>query len=461
VTDEHVHEHDHVLVAVHVRSRPVAFTQLGGLSAILDSTVMYSMNERFWRRQARRLARRANWSGWFARWAPWAAIAAAAGAPVLLIARRQAQAPLAAGAVGAAFVVLALVAAWSRHRARLGERDGLVWLEAGLGLHNRLSAAADGVGDWPSPDRFTPVFRWRGGRAFVPIAFALGLLAAAALVRISRPDVAIAARPEAPLAWRQTEEWLASLKETKVAQEDSVKPFEERLDELRSQPERRWYSESGLEASESLRDELRSEIRSLATDMDAAAGALEGADGSSGAQGIDHRRLQGATSSLASRALQVDPNLLQKLRQAAGDGKRISTADASALARKLREGAGFCRSSLRECREGDPGCFRTARRGNGRNGGIDRGPGPAPLTLDEADLSKVGPARMEGVSNEDLRQAALGDVVETTSGRHQVTPRARGVTAGGTAGRGRGGYEVGHAALTPEERRILSRYFDQ
>jgi hypothetical protein len=294
----------------------------------------------------------------------------------------------------------------------------------------------------------------------VPIAFALALLAAAALVRIARPDVAVAARPEAPLAWRETEEWIASLKETKVAQEDSVKPFEERLDELRSQPERRWYSESGLEASESLRDELRSEIRSLATDLDAAAGALEGADGSSGAQGIDHRRLQGATSGLASRALQVDPNLLQKLRQAAGDGKRISAADASALARKLREGAGFCRSSLRECREGDPNCFRVAKRGGGR-GGIDRGAGPAPLTLDEADRSSVGPGRMEGVSNEDLRQAALGDVVETTSGRHQVTPRERGVTAGGAAGRGRGGYAVGHAALTPEERRILARYFDR
>ena len=56
-------------------------------------------------------------------------------------------------------------------RARLGERDGLVWLEARLGLHNRLSAAAEGVGEWPGAERYAPVFAWRGLRGATPIAF--------------------------------------------------------------------------------------------------------------------------------------------------------------------------------------------------------------------------------------------------------------------------------------------------
>jgi hypothetical protein len=418
---------------------------------------MTHTNEQFWRRQARRLARRANVGFWFARFAPWATLAIAIGAPLLLLARRQTRTALAAWSLAAAVAVLAGVAAVLARRARLHETDGLAWLDARLGLYSRLSAAAEGVGEWPSPDHYAAAFRWRGTPALAPIAFALCALAAAVLVPLSRPAVAVAGRPEPPLSWRETEEWIESLKETRVAQEDSLKPFEQRLDDLRAQPERRWYSESGLEASESLRDELRSEIRSMATDLDTAAGALEGVDGSSGAKGVDHRRIEGASSSLGSRALKVDPNLLQKLREAAGTGRKLKPAEASSLARKLREGAGFCRLALRECRRGDSSCFQSASVQTGR-GGVQRGPGPAPLALD-ADASRVEPGRMEGVSNEDLRQAALGDLIETTSGHHQVIPQVAGVTAGGTAAHGHGGYEVGSAPLTPEERRILARYF--
>jgi hypothetical protein len=418
---------------------------------------MIQTHERFWRRQARRLARRANLALWLGRFAPWTAVAVAAGAPLLLLARRQERPALAGWGVAAAVAVLAVTAAVRARRARLREHDGLVWLEAKLGLHNRLSAAAAGVGDWPPADRYAPVLRWRGARSLAPVGFALGVMAAAALVPLTPAAPVVSARPEAPLSWRQTEEWIESLKETRVAQEDSVRPFEERLDELRAQPEKRWYSESGLEAAESLRDELRSEIRSLASDLDSAAGALEGADGSSGAKGIDHRRLQGATGSLASRALQVDPNLLQKLRQASGDGRRLEALEAQTLARKLREAGGFCRLALRECRPGDPNCFKSGSRR--ASGGVQRGPGAAPLTLDEA-ASEVQPGAMEGLSNQDLRQAALGDLLETTSGRHQLTSRVRGVTAGGAAARGAGGYEVGRVPLTPEERRVLARYFE-
>jgi hypothetical protein len=418
---------------------------------------MVQANERFWRRQARRLARRANFGSWFARWAPATAVAVGVAAPILLVSRRAGAAAVVAGALVGAIAIVALVAGVLTRRARLAERDGLVWLEARLGLHNRLSAAAEGVGDWPAPDRYVPVFAWRGLRGATPIAFGAALLAAAALVPLTTPVAEATLPVEAPVSWRQTDEWIRSLKEAQVAQPESLQAFEERLDRLRAEPARDWYGENHLEAADSLRDQLRSEVRSLAADLDSAADALEGGEAAGAPDGAERRRLDAAARGLSSRSLRLRSDLLQKLREAAKARSGLPPLEGRSLARALRENAGFCRLSLRECREGDANCLRVAARKPGR-GGVDRGPGSAPLTLD-AEASKQEPSRMEGVSNTDMRQASLGDVVETTVGQHRVSTSAPGLTAGGRASAGAGGDAVSKGTLTPEERRILARYF--
>ena len=419
---------------------------------------MTDPGERFWRRQARRLARRANLAFWFARWAPLAAAAAGVAAPLLLLARRSHRTSLAAAGLAGALLAVALAAAWLVRRRFLREADGLVWLEARLGLYSRLSAAAAGVGAWPDTARYAPAFRWRGLRAATPILFALGLLAAAALVPLSAPEAAPLAPPEAPAAWRQTEEWIRSLEEKKVAAPEALQPFSERLDQLRAQPQKSWYGESSLEASDTLRDQLRSEVRSLASDLDAAAGAFGTEQGMPAETAVDQRALRDALKGLSSRTLRLRPDLMKQM-QGAAALQKMPALDASRLARTLREGAGFCRLSIRECRPGDTDCWRVVagRTGNG-NGGIDRGPGPAPLTL-SAEASSLQTKRTEGVSNSDLSQAALGDVVGTSTGTHAVTARAGGLSAGGAAATGSGGEAVGNSQLTPEERRILARYF--
>jgi len=170
---------------------------------------------------------------------------------------------------------------------------------------------------------------------------------------------------------------------------------------------------------------------------------------------VDERGLQGALKGLSSRTLRLRPDVMQKL-QAAARGTRLSALDASTLARTLRENAGFCRATLRECRPGDADCWQVAARSG--KGGVTRGPGPAPLTLD-AQPTTAQPKRTEGVSNQDLSRAALGDVVGTSLGTHGATERAHGLSAGGAAATGSGGQAVGNSQLTPEERRILARYF--
>ena len=378
-----------------------------------------------------------------------------ASAPVLVLARRSGRVGLVGASLAAAIGLAAAATAWWVRRQRLVERDGLVWLEARLGLHNRLSAASEGVGGWPGADLYAPVFAWRGWRVATPVAFSTALLLAALFVPLSAPEAAAVVVPEPPASWRQTDDWIKSLQETRVAEQETVQPFAERLDRLRAQSSDDWYSESTLEAADSLRDQLRSEIRSLATDLDSVAGVLETASSSAGAQGVDPKSLEAAARGLSSRSLRLRSDVLQKLREAGRAGQSLSPLDAGAVARSLRENAGFCRRTLRECREGDAHCFSVPGKGGG---GVQRGPGPAPLLLGEATTLQAD--RLEAVSNPDLRNASLGDVVETTIGRHQVSVRARGVTAGGAAAVGAGGDAVSRTVLTPEERRILARYFE-
>ena len=78
----------------------------------------------------------------------------------------------------------------------------------------------------------------------------------------------------------------------------------------------------------------------------------------------------------------------------------------------------------------------------------------------ELQAQGVSIAVLDALSNDDLRDAAVGEVVAETTGEHRVDERAwRGAAAGGSAAAGRGGDVVWQGTLTPEERRALQRFF--
>jgi hypothetical protein len=91
---------------------------------------------------------------------------------------------------------------------------------------------------------------------------------------------------------------------------------------------------------------------------------------------------------------------------------------------------------------------------------VDRGPGTLPVTLD-AEATELGTTRVEKLGNEDMSHAALGDRLGTTRGTHDVDrsaftgPRA----AGAIGSTGAGGEAVWRSQLTPEEQRVVERYF--
>jgi hypothetical protein len=292
-------------------------------------------------------------------------------------------------------------------------------------------------------------------RLVAPLLLVLGLPAGAALVPLSQVVPPSTGRAEVPLSLGQAEQWLEDLQQNPVVAPESLRPFEERLASLEKAPSQSWYDESHLEAGEALRDQLAAETRGLATDLDAAASAIE-SRGLEGAGDQEARALAAALKGLDSRTLALDPALLQRLKDA-GTKRRLAPLDGASLARRLREGAGFCRATLRECRAGEPGCIEVAARRAGR-GGVKRGPGPAPLTLDpEAELRVA--LRLEGVSSDDLRNAALGETIGTSLGRPSVDRGRLRETRGGAAVAGKGGDVVGRSVLTPDERRVLQSYF--
>jgi hypothetical protein len=91
-------------------------------------------------------------------------------------------------------------------------------------------------------------------------------------------------------------------------------------------------------------------------------------------------------------------------------------------------------------------------------GGVDRGPGAAPMVL--SGETESGVADPLALNNEDLTRAALGDVLDT---RLTLPPGREAAFAPGTSsapGADRGADEaVWRESHTPEERRLLREYF--
>ena len=133
---------------------------------------------------------------WLACWLPVVLASAVAATCAILVLRRMGAGLgivwtglAAAAAIGA----LAAMGIGLRKQKFFTRSDALVRLDAILGLHNRLTSAAAGVGGWPDPvlaagDRW----HWRWGQVVSQLVGASALVYAAAVVPLpgARADVA-------------------------------------------------------------------------------------------------------------------------------------------------------------------------------------------------------------------------------------------------------------------------------
>lgn len=442
--------------------------------------------ERFWVRRAARLARRCNTAWWLERFNLLALVGLLVFAAALLLARTwRAEWLFPPAVVAALFGLLALFALAARFLGRPRFVDagaGLARLDDRLGLHGRLVSAGAGVGPWPPlPPPELPVraafFRWNLPRACGPGFAAAAVVAGAWWMPL--PEESPVAPAVAPGAWEQMDQWLETLAEESVVEEDAVEEFASRVEELRDRPEEEWFGHSSLEATDTLQQALGQEIRDLAADMNDLERNLAALQAFSSRMGEEARERLArdfgeALDALGAGALPLEgglreqldgidpsklgreglaalaPEQLEALReqlrngaQALGSLEGLPGADPASTLSGLGEGMGF----------GDEGGGMPGR------GGLNRGRGDAPLTFGE-EVEGLGSSRLEGVANEDFSRATVGEVLGLGETERELDKTATGPVGGGAVSSlGRGGEAVSRESLLPDEQAVLKRYF--
>jgi hypothetical protein len=346
--------------------------------------------------------------------------------------------------------------------------EALDLLDDRLGLRNRLRSAQAGVGGWPEPPDVLPrAVRFRGDRALAPVALCLLVVALAVLVPVRVQTPAPPLPDTGPASWEEIERALDALRRESVVKEEALEKKEARLDELRKKPREEWFDHGTLEASDSLKEELASEMRALTRAVGEVAASLEelrGLDGEAPAQArrLRERRLGEALEALDLSGLPFEREATRELQTLARNSKvRRATKEEIEKWKEMRE-------RLYHGLPGDaeevvvglrPGRGET---GNGRpsRGGVDRGPGTAPLDLSAEPRESLS-ERIERLEGRDASGGPFGATVGVSLGEHEVRTETfeLGRSGGAVVSTGEGGDRVWTQSLLPSERRVLQRYF--
>lgn len=424
-------------------------------------------HDSFWLRRARLEALRFNAGWWLQMFLPWVVglgLAAALGILALRSADREpawmlpALAGLACAGLAASFFL-------SRKKF-LTREEALVRLDADLRLHNRLTAAAQGVGDWPAPrENAALALRWHWPSLLWPPLAALTLAAAALVIPLPDAQAKTTSAQAEPPAWTATQEKIEALRKDETVQPEAVEEFQASLEALRKQPSDHWFRHESLEAGDHLQTQLDQSLADLQKNLETSLGALEAA------REIEQSQLQGLAQPLdkalaeALRGLELgrlplDEKLLSQLKKLdAAKVRQLTAAEWKALSERLKQGIGTCSGG--QCQGDKAGSTLLALiLGQPGQGGISRGPGAAPLTLSDSE-SRLGTTATEQVRNDDLSRAALGDLMGLGTGEHQVdkTAAASPQSGGTMSSAGTGSEAVWQQTATPAEQTVLKKFF--
>lgn len=379
--------------------------------------------------------------------------------------------------------VLTLVAAglWARKRF-IGAEVAMVRLESQLHLHNALTVARLGRGTWPEvPEAVADGLRWRWERVGGPFIACIVCLLAAFYLPIT-PDAQAVIPDAQPQAWQQMDEWLEKLKEEQIITPETEADQQAKLDALRNQPQEKWFSHESLNASDTLKEHLQREISHMGknlSDAERSLNALQNYGDKLSEQAKEQmlKEFDEALESMKSSSLPLDPSLLKELSQIDPKNlKSMSKEQLDQLRDALKNKSGTCQNPgegfgqnkgfLGDGQGDDDAGLKSLddmatgpqKEGPG-NGGINRGPGTAPLTLSKEE-NNFGTDKIEGVKNDDFSKAQLGTTLGLQDGKHEVDKNSTGPTAAGNANnQGQGGEQVWRESLTPEEKAVLKRVF--
>lgn len=389
----------------------------------------------------------------------------------LVVAARKLDAPVALLWIffGAAVLLAAAGSAWWNRRKFFSLQEALVHLEARLSLHNRLTTAGAGLAQWPEPRPIPAQMRWSWRRIVLPALTGASFLLLAGWIPLPPETDPRPTSPEEPAAWAQVESWAETLAQQDMVEEDALTRWQEQVRKLRDQPAQEWYSHNSLEAGDNLRDTAADAIRRLQSGLQKAAYPLTVAqeyrdDLPSGLQPLLRDHWLEAVSDLGSGPLPLSREMLDQLAEVDFENlPALAEGEIESIQKMLREGAEACRISGdggEECEGEGDGCATCTGTAPG-TGGINRGPGEAPLTFQEFP-SLLDLQKKEAVSNPDLSRAALGENLGTTQSAPKIERESfSGPTAAGAVtGEADGGEAVWRSQFTPAEQQRLRNYFD-
>lgn len=438
-----------------------------------------------WHTLAKRTAWKVNTAWLVERLTPWLVGAGAAGFASIVWLRSRGHvmdfAALWPWWSGAAVLLTGAALLWARKQF-INTEAAMVRLESQLRLHNALTVARLGRGTWPEvPESVLDGLRWRWERVSGPFLVCAVCLLAAFYLPITPKAQAVI--PDAqPQAWQQMDEWLEKLKDEKVITPESEAEQDTKLDALRNQPQEKWFSHESLNASDTLKQQLQREIANMGrnlSDAERSLNALQNYGDKLSEQAKEQmlKEFDEAMQSLKSNTLALDPSLLKELSQIDPKNlKSMSKEQLDQLRDALKNKSGTCENPgqgfgqnkgfLGDGQGEDDAGLKSLddmatgpqQQGPG-NGGVDRGPGTAPLTLSK-DENNFGTNKIEGVQNDDFSKAQLGTTLGLQDGKHEVDKTSTGPTAAGTVNnQGQGGEQVWRESLTPEEKAVLKRVF--
>lgn len=451
-------------------------------------------NRSAWVRLARSQVRRVRFGWWLASWNGMFLGTAVFLAAVILVARtmnREALSGIFSGPTGlyhaclcgGVLLAIILAALMRSRRHALSTEDGLHDLDRRLGLHNRLGSASAGVGSWPS---FAPVTReqlgwkWRWSAVLAPtLAGLISLVFALLLPLPVLLEEPAPLPPQGPAALEKMEEWLETLSEEQLVEEPKIEELAEKIDQLQQQDPEDWFSHASLEATDNLEESLGKDIREMARNLDALERSLAdlaslGAQDNPDAKAEALQAIEKALEALSQQGLPLDESIMKQLGKTPG-------IDPAQLARSL---AGLSKEQMQSLQEklgkgsqaigsleglpsleDDPTISKGQLvwgKGDGTTpgqGGVDRGPGTAPITF--GDPQDLGTNLAERVTNDDLSRATPAELLALGQTEHDKDPTVLDSRTGGaTATTGSGGEAVWkEGGLMPEEKALLKRWF--
>ncbi len=433
-----------------------------------------------WRHIARQTQAKINAAWWLDRFTPLLVALSVISAGVVLYLRsieNTPSLPILFGAFATALILLAITAWITTRRSYIRRQDALVRLEDQLHLHNALTTADQGIGKWPTPPGTQNInvgLDWHWPRILTPFAVSITLVLAAFLVPVTIIQGTALPPPSQPLAWEQMEDWLQSLEETELIEEQSLDDVQEKIEALSEQPKDEWFSHSSMEASDSMRDGLNKQIEQLGADLAHAERGLNAFQNFSNQMNEATKNqllqeYQQALKNLQSGALPLNSKMMQALKNIdpsmLKNMSQLSKEQMDALRKQLKKGAkaarkaGMGKGGLPGLEEGDLIAYLLSQNGKGPGrGGISRGPGEAPISL--GDPQHLGTKNFEAVQNPDLSRAAPGDLVGVGQSEHDIDKSKQGPQqAGAVKSTGQGGDTIWQESLLPAEKELLKRYF--